>query len=85
MKKWRSVQHKMTRIDMSLERVVEVMNPLDEFSNGKINERSIRKLGEHGFLIDEEISDAESLEEEDEVVQDGSAFQLKTPMHKQSD
>ena len=50
-----------------------------------MKERSKRKLpGEHGFFVDEEISDAESLE--DEVVEDRSAFfQLKTSMSKQNE
>ena len=47
---------------MTLERVEEVMNPLDEFSNNQIREKSQRKATEHQCFIDEEISDAESFD-----------------------
>ena len=51
---------KLSAIDMSLERVEEVMNPLDEDSIHLKKEGSQRRLTDHGFLIDEEISDAKS-------------------------
>ena len=71
---------------MSLERVEEVMNPLDEFSNNQKRERSKRKATEHQqCFIDEEISDVESVDIDDQFQTENSSatFLLKVPLTKQ--